>query len=873
MRRARVWFRRVLSLFQRGRLDREFAEELESHLQLHVGDGIRSGLSPEEARRQAVLRLGGIEPVKERQRDRRGLPFLESLGRDLAYAARMMRSHPGFTATVILTLGLGIGATTAIFTVVNGVLLRPLPYLQPDRLVYVSETLGGRPNPFTYTRDYAAFRDHNRTLSQIAGYMFFAANFTRGDRSERITGGLATRSFFDLLGVQPALGRNFLPEEDSPGGPPVAILSGEFWRNRLGADPSVVGRSVILDGRSYNIVGVLPRGFRVPGQYGGDYTFALWLPFAITQNRAARNEIMLCAVGRLKPGATLQQVRADLDALQQVKLRRGIQKGIVVSEWQNEITHGVRRSLLIFLCAAGFVLLMACINVANLLLSRAATREREMGIRRAIGAGRRRILQQLLTESALFGLLGGMLGLAFAYWGKSILVAFLAPNLPSLDPILIDRGVLFFNISVAVLTGIAFGLAPALQTSNFDVMRSLKESGRGSSDGRSPQRIRSMLVVSEVALAMVLLSGAGLFLKSFFRLRSVDGGYKSDHILMMTLDLTASKYKTATDQTEFFRQALERIGELPGVLAAGVTTSPPFSLYSYTLSGVILEGQPEASTSVDVAIVSPDYFRILGIPLVRGRIFSPVDRDGSPSVVVVNESFARRFYPNGDCLGKRIQNWDKENDYKTIVGVVGDVRTYPEDEAPPEIYCPYLQTAGTHMTIVVRTAGDPLLMSAAVRSRIAAVDNTQPPHDITTMEQAIDEHFTPRRVKMQLVVVFAVLALILGVVGIYGVLSYTVRRRTHEIAVRLALGAEPTRIIGMVMSRGMGMIASGIGIGLAASLALTRLISGELWGVSATDPWTLAAVALVLVASGLAACLMPALRAARADPMASLRRE
>jgi predicted permease len=532
MRRARAWFLRVLGLFQKDRLDREFAEELESHLQLHVEDGIRSGLSPEDARRRAVLRLGGIEPVKERQRDQRGIPLLESLGRDLSYAVRMMRSHPGFTATVILTLGLGIGATTAIFTVVNGVLLRPLPYPQPDRLVYLSETLGGKPNPFTYTRDYAAFRDHNRTLSQIAGYMFFAANFTRGDHSERITGGLATRSLFELLGVQPALGRNFLPEEDAPGGPPAAILDDGFWRSGFGADPSVVGKSVVLDGQSYNLVGVLPRGFRVPGRHIDGFTFALWLPFAVSGNRAAQNKIMLCAVGRLKPGATLQQTRADLDALQQMKLRSGMQKRVVVSEWQSEITHGVRKSLLIFLCAVGFVLLIACVNVANLLLSRAATREKEIAVRRAIGAGRGRIVQQLLTESAVMGLAGGLLGLALAYWGKGILISFLAPNLPSLDPISIDWRVLLFNLAVAVLTGLAFGLAPALQVSKFDLTRSLKESGRGASEGLSRQRLRNLLVVSEVAVAMVLLSGAGLFLRSFLRLRGVDGGYKSGHILV-----------------------------------------------------------------------------------------------------------------------------------------------------------------------------------------------------------------------------------------------------------------------------------------------------------------------------------------------------
>jgi predicted permease len=873
MRRLRAWFFRFTGIFQKDRWDREFAEELQSHLQLDIEDGIRTGLSLGEARRRAVLRLGGVEPAKEIYRDRRGFPFIESMARDLAYAARMMRSHPAFAATVILTLGLGIGATTAIFTVVNGILLRPLPYPEPDRLVYVSETLGEIPNPFTYTRDYSSFRDHNRTLKQIAGYMLFAGNFTRGDKAERVTGGLATRSFFQLLGVQPALGRNFLPEEDAPGGPPAAILSDGFWRRQFGADPAVVGKSVILDGQSYNIVGVLPRGFRVPGRQGDRFTFALWLPLALNENRAARGVIMLCAVGRLKPGVTMQQASADLNTLQVLKLRTGMKKRVVVSGWQSEIARQVKSSLLIFLVAVTFVLLIACVNVANLLLSRAATREKEIAVRRAIGAGRGRIAQQLLTESALMGLAGGLLGLALAYLGKDILIAFLSPNLPSLDPISMDGRVLSFNLAIALLTGLAFGFAPALRVSKFDLTASLEESGRGASEGLPRQRLRSLLVVFEVAAAMVLLSGAGLFIRSFLLLRGTDGGYKSDHILMMTFDLTGSKYKTTGAQAEFFRQALDRVSVLPGVLMAGVTTSPPFSLYQFSLNEIILEGRSTVSASVDVATVSPDYFRTLGIPLLRGRYLSATDRMGAPAIILVNESFARRFFPGGDCLGKRIQNWDKDNEWMTIAGVVRDVRTYVEEETPPEIYTSYLQAGAMHMTVVVRTEGDPMSMSAAIRSGIASVDKTQPPHDVVSMEGALAEHFTPRRIKMVLVVTFAALALTLGVVGIYGVVSYSVKRRTHEIGVRLALGAQQGQVLGMVMRSGLRPVAAGVLIGLAASTGLTRLIASELWNVSPTDPWTLAGVALLLAASGTVACLLPALRASKVDPMLSLRYE
>jgi len=869
MRRVRRWMLRLVSLFRDSRLDREFADELECHLELDIEDGVRAGLTREEARRQAVLRLDGIERVRAQQHDQRSFPTLESLWRDLVYAFRQMRSHPGFTATVILTLGLGIGATTAIFTVVNGVLLRPLPYPEPERLTYVGAILLGRPTPFTYVWDYSAFRDHNRTLSPIAGYMTFEANLSHASRSERIMGGLATRSFFELLGVRPALGRSFLPEEDKPGGLPVAILSDEFWRDEFRADPSVIGSSVVVDGRSYNIVGVLPRGFRVPDRYRSRRDFALWLPFAIQGKSAARNEIMLRTVGRLRHGATLQQAAADLDRLKQGRI---LQK-IVVSDWQTEIARDARTSLLIFLCTVGFVLLIACANVANLLLSRAATRETEIAVRRALGAGRGRIIRQLLTESVAMGLAGGLVGLALAYWGKTLLISFIAPTLPEVNPISIDWRVLLANIAVGVITGLAFGLAPALQVSGFDLSSSLKESGRSASEGTSHHRLRNLLVVSEVAVAMVLLSGAGLFLKSFLRLQRVDGGYNSSHVLMVQIDLTKADYKAAADQSRFFRQALERISDLPGVRSAGITSSPPFSSYSSMVDGITMEGQAPIAAEVMVANVSPDYFRTLGIPLLRGRYLLPSDREGMPSAVLVNESFARRFCPDGNCLGKHIQNWDKENDWMTIEGVVRNVRTYLEQEDEPEIYPSYLQAGGEHMSVVIRTAGDPMSMASAVRAQIASVDKAQPPHDITTLERALDENLTPRRVKMLLVVVLGVLALTLGAIGIYGVLSYSVRCRSHEIGVRLAFGADRGQIVGMVIRSGLGLVAVGAAIGLAASLGLAKLISSELWGVSATDPWTLIAVAVVLVASAFVACLLPGLRAARLDPMPLLRRE
>ena len=878
MRQMRAWLVRIGGLFGRSRRDREFAEELKSHLQLHTEDGIRSGLTPAEARRAAIIKLGGIEPTKERHRDRRSVPLLEALARDLAYSARMVRRNPGFTATVVLTLGLGIGATTAIFTIVNAVLLRPLPYPEPDRLVYIAMSFGEPGDHiFSYTMDYPAWKNHSRTLSQIAGYMAFRANFTGGSEAERITGGFATMSLFPLLGVRPALGRTFLPEEDRPGGPPVAILSHAFWKRRFGGDPSVIGKALTLDANTYTVVGVLPATFLVPDQHESDYD--LWVPFAMSETGKAK-EILLQVVGRLKPGVGINAARSELEPLMQ-QFRRGPKRSVVVSDWHERVAGSARRSLLIFLCAVSFVLLIACVNVANLLLSRAAARDKEMAVRRALGAGKGRVLRQLLTESMLLGLLGGAVGLTLAFWGKILLVALISRNLPALDPIHLDYRVLAFNLALGLLTGVAFGLAPALQASKVQLNESLKEAGRSAADGRSGRRLRNLLVVFEVALAMVLLCGAGLLLKSFLRLRGIDPGFRSDRVLTLNVTLTPSQYPKPLGRTRFFQQAIERIGVLPGVQAVGAGSSLPLGDWSMTVTGLSIEGKPDVEDRVSLVMVSPDYLRTLGIPLVQGRYFGDSDREGSPSVVILNESFARRFFPGENCLGRRIQNPGRETDWMTIVGVVRDIHPRPEVPAAPEIYVSYLQAEqvnlrmqmGSEMYLAIRTAGDPMSLAAAVRSQIALIDRSQPVHDVKTLDERRAGSLAPRRVNMLLVVTFAALALILGSIGIYGVMSYSVGRRTHEIGIRMALGARQGQILGMVLGNGMRLIAAGVAFGLLASTGLTRLIASELWGVSATDPWTFAAVVTVLAASGLAACLLPAWRAARVDPTRALRYE
>jgi putative ABC transport system permease protein len=591
----------------------------------------------------------------------------------------------------------------------------------------------------------------------------------------------------------------------------------------------------------------------------------------------------LQVIGRLKPGIGIGAVRSDLEPLMQ-QFRRGRKRSVVVSDWHERVAGGARRSLLIFLCAVSFVLLIACVNVANLLLSRAAAREKEMAVRRALGAAKGRVVQQLLTESMLLGLLGGIVGLALAFWGKNLLIAWISRNLPALDPIRLDYRILAFNLALGLLTGVAFGLAPALQASKVQLNESLKEAGRSAADGHSGHRLRNLLVVFEVALAMVLLCGAGLLLKSFLRMRGIDPGFRSDRILTLNVNLTLSQYPKPLDQTRFFQQAIERIKVLPGVQAVGAGTSIPLGGYSMTVSGMTIEGKPDADVASSLVMVSPDFLRTLTIPLVQGRYFGGSDREGSPSVVMVNESFAHRFFPGENCLGKRIQNPARKTDWMTIVGVVRDIRPWAQVAAAPEMYLSYLQAEqvhlrmtggemGSEMGLAIRTAGDPMSLAAAVRSQLALIDKSQPPHDVKTLDERRAGSLAPRRVNMLLVVTFAALALILGSIGIYGVVSYSVGRRTHEIGIRMALGARQGQILGMVLRNGLGLIAAGVAIGLLASAALTRLISSELWGVSATDPWTFAAVICVLAASGSAACLLPAWRAARVDPTRALRYE
>ena len=867
------WLR---NLFHKDRVQSEMDEELAFHLEMEIENNMKRGMNPKAARQAALRGFGGVAQIQEECRDVRFGTVLETAWQDVRYGARMLRRNLGFTCAAVLTLALGIGANTAIFSVVNGVLFRPLPYPEPENLVYLQEKADSTelwPSGSTY----AAWRDQNRSLSQIAAYFDFPGNLTGHGEAERISYGKATVSLLPLLGVRPVIGRNFLPQEDRPGGAPVALLSHALWQRRFRSDASVLGQVLSLDGKNYTIIGVLPADFQIADRY--QHTEQLWVPFAINEaDRLAAWRTFTHVIGRIKPGVSPQQATSELGTILQATLsarQKTRHWQATVTPWHDVVAGGARLALLMFMVAVGFVLLIACVNVANLLLARAAARQQEIAVRRALGAGKGRIVRQLLTESVLLALLGGAIGLALAFWGKNLLVTLIARDLPALPPMGIDHTVLGFNLALALVTGVAFGLAPALHVTGTELNESLKEAGRGAVGGRRRHYLRSILVVSEVALATVLLLGAGLLLKSFLRARGIDPGFKRDSVLLMSVSLTESKYPKPTEQALFFQQVGQRVQALGAVESVGLTACPPLGLaYMMTGSGLAVEGRPDQEIQFSYTTASTEYFRTLGIHLLRGRSFTDGDGPGMPSVAVVNQAFVRRFFPNEEPLGRRIETPFHPKDWLTIVGVVGDVRQNGlDEEVSPVVYRSYLQAGTSTMSVVVRTVGDPMKLAAALRGQVASVDRDQPAHDIMTIDDGVASRLSTRRTNTLLLGTFAALALALASVGIYGVVAYNVEERTHEIGIRIALGATRARVLQMIVGRGVVLAVLGIALGLAAALAMTRLISTLLFGVTATDLGTFALVPLLMAATVLLATYLPSRRAASIDPMVALRCE
>jgi putative ABC transport system permease protein len=807
---------------------------------------------------------------------------MHSFWQDLRYGARMLLKNPGFTLIAVLTLALGIGANTAIFSVINGVLLGSLPYPHPEQLamVWCDNKRQGIPDDITSYPNFVDWRDRNKTFQGMAGVTDDTYNLTGRGEPEEIRAASVSPNFFQLLGVNPVRGRGFTAEEEQPGRDRIAILSHSLWQRHFGGDPDILNKTILLSGEPNVVVGIMPPGFQFPEKT------ELWKPLAPDERmRGARSAFWLPIVGRFKPGVTRAQAQADLEVIttqiqQQFPDMAGY--GVNVVPVLEQSVGFIRRALMILFVAVLFVLLIACANVANLLLARAAVRQREVSIRAAMGAGRRRIVRQLMTESMLLAVLGGALGVLLAWWGLKLLIGLSPADIPRLENIRLDGRVLLFTMGLSLLTGLIFGLAPALQTSQLNLSETLKEGGRtggGGAGGRRAQRVRGAFIVAEVALTLALLVGAGLLVRSFLRLQQVDPGFRPDHLLTMRLSLSGSNYATGAQAVSFFERLQGRLAALPGVVSASATTGVMLPKLANS-AGFTIEGRPrdpnEQGLELPIDTVQPNYFQTMGVQLLKGRTFTSQDTRESPRVTIVNETFAKRYFPDEDPIGKRFTfgRPGPNTRWITIVGVVRDTkRQGVEKPIRIESWMPLAQRPSGSMELVLRTTGDPLLLSNAVREAVWSIDRDLPIPTIRTMEQVMSERVAQRRLNMLLLGLFALVALILAAVGIYGVMSYTVTQRTHEIGIRMALGAQSGDVIGMVLKQGIALTLAGVAFGLIATFMLTRLMASLLFGVSARDPVTFAAIAALLTGVALIACWIPARRATKVDPMIALRCE
>jgi predicted permease len=877
MKTLRTFFHRTRNLFHNEQLDRELNEELASHLQMHIDDNLRAGMSPQIARREALMKLGGVEQTKENYRDRRGLPLLETLIQDLRFTARMLLKNPGFTAVAVMIMALGIGANTAMFSVVNAVLLRPLAFADPDRIVTLGSLWKGSPrHGFVSAPDFHDWHDQSTTFAAMAYYQDDDVAVTAGPAAEYAHVADVTPEFFHVFRVEPAVGREFTTDETKPGSSGAVIISSAYSASHFGGNSKALGHSVHLGGRTLDIVGVMPPGFRFPDKTD------IWFPantiYPETDSRSGHNYLV---AGQLKSGVTLEQAQAQMTAigtrLEEKYPDSNKGKNVAVTRMRDDMVSNFRLTLYVMLAAVGLVLLIACANLANMLLAKAVARTREIAIRAAVGATRSRIVRQLITESIVMALLAGGVGVLLAIWGARVLVALAPADVPRLAETGIDGRVLAFAFGVSVMASLLFGLAPALQVLRIDLNKSLKQGTARAAGGSIADRMRGALVVGEIALSLMLLAGAGLFIKSFLALQNVALGFRPEHVLVVETSVPASDLESARRATRFYKDLLPQLRALPGVLDAGATMAPPGNVHSN--GGYWIDHLPQelsvSSPQAVLSVVAPGTFAALGIPLKLGRDFNESDTYDAPFAAVINEALAKSAFPGQDPMGYSIYcGLDSLNPMK-IVGVVGDIRQYgPAREPSPEIYMAYEQHPfpATHLSVVVRTALEPAALSEAVR-RKANERSADVPVKFTTMEASLAENVAAPRFRTLLLGIFAGLAVCLAMAGVYGVMSYVVGQRSNEIGLRMALGASPSDVLRLVLRQALTLAGAGIVVGLAGAVAVTQLLASMLFGVKATDPMTYAGVVALLAIVALVASYIPARRAARVDPIVALRYE
>jgi predicted permease len=887
----RSWFRGML---HRARLEREMDGELRFHVDAYADDLRRSGVPQQEALRRARLEFGAIERAKEECRDERGVRVLETLLQDLRYAARTLRKSPGFTVVAVLTLALGIGASTAVFSLVSAILLKPLPYPEPDRIVLpelVSPpgvNLGSEYFPWGEKQFRLVTRD-THPFQAFGAFQNDSFNLTGSGEPYFLDGFRASAEFFPALGISPALGRTFTAEEDQPGHEYEVVLSNQLWRERFGADPNILGRAVQLNGYAYTVVGVMPAGFvfpraeEMPSSFNFPREAQLWVPLAVaTEPKGGPSE--LAVIARLKAGIGIEQAQAAMDLV----TRHAEEKDPQWKGWFNtrivpltrQIVGETERPLQLMLGAVGIVLLIACSNVANLLLARSLGRQKEFTLRAALGADRSRLIRQLLTESLLIAGIAGAAGIVIAKAGIYFVKTFGPSNIPRLREVTLDLPVLSFTVAVSLVTGMLFGLVPAIAATQRNLVDSLKEGGqRGGVNPASP-RLRNALLVSQVALALVLVISAGLLTRTFFRMLGADGGFNAERVLTFQLSLPAVKYPDQNHIVPLLRNALERLRAIPGVQSAGIGETVPMG--GEGESTVIrftdhLETNQKELPFANYTIISPGYLSSVGTPLLRGRDFSEADTADSLPVAIVNATMEKKYWPGRSALGEHVGPGSTRFPLLTIVGVVADVKhTSLREQSAPEMYVLYTQKqwpSMLNMRVALRTKTDPASVTQSVREAIRAVDPDLPLAKVATLTTLVSDSLSQPRFAMLLLASFGLLALLLASIGMYGVISYSVMQRTQEIGIRIALGAERHNVLGMVLRQGARLALIGIGVGLVGAFAATRAIGGFLYGIEATDPLTFVAVSLLLIAIGLLACYLPARRATRVDPIVALRYE